>query len=339
MVKHKILITGASGFIGTNLTRYLLKEGHQIIALDKRKPIYHGYRAKEDALVQVTGDIRDLKLLQKLFEGEIDYVIHLAALSTIQMGAKDNEETVSINVDGTETLLRAVKENGQVKGFLFASTDKVYGRLKGDAYTEEDSLNPIDSPYDCSKATADQMVCRWSKEQGVHGIVLRFCNIYGKYDLLKTRIVPGTIQSILENRECVLRVYYDEKGQARNFRRDFLYVDDLCEAMGQIIKKMELWNQEGTGSAMWGQAFNLGTGTCYPMDEVIGKIRQIAGCSSLLKVEFVDSPAEIPRQKMDYTKARDTFGFVPQTSLREGLVQTVKWWEEFKKRSDRKEEV
>lgn len=341
MERQRVLVTGASGFIGTNLIKYLLKEGYQVIALDRKKPegYYLGYgcgfdledsrRETELQLQRIKGDIRDYGLLQKIFCRKIDYVIHLAALSTIQMGARDCEETISVNVEGTEKLLQATKENGQVKGFLYASTDKVYGKLKGEAYTEEDSLEPIDSLYDRSKAQADEMVCRWSKEWGIHGIILRFCNIYGKYDLQKTRIIPGTIQAIREKRECVLRVYRDEEGQIRNFRRDFLYVDDLCEIIGKIIDKLEVWNREGTDSDVWGQAFNLGSGHCYPMDKVIEIIRQVAGDGSLLKMEFSKSPVEIPKQRMDYTKAHEFFGFVPKTSLEEGIALTMDWWKKF----------
>lgn len=334
MDRQIVLVTGSSGFIGTNIIKYLLARGYAVIALDIKEPryicpeyryTYNGEALGTDADIWIVrGDVRNTELLRKLFGWAIEYVIHLAAVSTIQMGAEDDAETMSINVGGTEALLGAVKECGRVKGLIYASTDKVYGKLLAKAYTEKDALAPLDSPYDRSKAEADQMVRKWCAEYGIHGIVLRFCNIYGKHDLQDTRIVPGTIRALLERRECVLRMYRDCGGEARNFMREFLYVDDLCETIGKVIDRLELWNQEG--NARWGEAFNLGAICCYSMDEVIWKIQEIIGRKESPRVEIAETLAEIPEQKMDYTKAEKCFGFVPGTSLEEGLQETVEWW-------------
>lgn len=339
MDRQLVLVTGAWGFIGTNMVKFLLDRGYAVIALDLKEPQYvcPGYRYTDtgqdlgvDADIWIVkGDVRDVELLRKLFELTISYVIHLAAVSTIQMGAEDDARTMSINVGGTEALLNAVKECGKVKGFLYASTDKVYGKLQAKSYTEEDGLVPLESPYDISKAKADQLVRKWCADYGIHGIVLRFCNIYGKYDRQATRIIPATIKALLERRECVLRMYRDAEGKKRNFMREFLYVDDLCETMGNVIHRMELWNQEEESrNAKWGEAFNLGARRSYPMDEVIWKIQGIMGREETPRIEMAQALAEIPEQKMDYTKAKECFGFMPRTSLEEGLRETAAWWQD-----------
>ncbi len=330
-----ILVTGASGFIGTNLTGWLLKEGYAVIAVDTERPqiSYEGYRQSTGIgtdvcafdLLTVNGDIGDEKLLDGIFRYEIGYVIHLAAISTIQLGAVSYEKTMRVNVEGTRGLLRAVEKAGGVKGFVYASTDKVYGEMKAQAYTEEMPLQPSVSPYDLSKAQADELVRRWSKERGGHGIVLRFCNIYGKYDRKATRIVPATMQALLKNQGCVLRMFRDEKGHVRNFRRDFLYVDDLCGAICDILKKLETWNRE-KADAMWGEAFNLGTKQSCPMDEVIYKMQMLTGIHTLPRIELTEAGGEVMQQCMDYSRARNVFGFVPQTSLDEGLAAVAEWW-------------
>lgn len=330
-----VLITGASGFIGTNLTGWLLKKGFAVIAVDTAKPqvSYEGYRhydrpgADADTfdLLTVNGDIGDETLLDQLFRYEIGYVIHLAAISTIQLGAVSYEETMRVNVEGTRALLGAAEKAGGVRGFLYASTDKVYGEMHAQAYTEEMPLCPSLSAYDLSKARADELVRKWAKECGGHAVVLRFCNIYGKYDRKTTRIIPGTMQSLSKNGACVLRMFRGEKGQIENFRRDFLYVDDLCAAVCEILRKLEAWNQ-GEASAMWGEAFNLGTNHSYPMDEVVFRIQELAGVSAPPRVELVEAGAEIARQCMDYTKAGEVFGFAPGTSLEEGLAAVWEWW-------------
>lgn len=340
MNRHTVLVTGASGFIGTNLTKMLLDMGCIVIAFDRREPRFYypeyrnsyftGTQNNAFDLLTVKGDIRDKELLHRIFRYKIDYVIHLAAVSTIQMGVKDYRETMSINVDGTEVLLRIIQECGGVKGFIYASSDKVYGRLQKDAYYEEDFLAPLESPYDRSKAEADRMVQHWSKEQGLHGIVLRFCNIYGRYDFQTTRIIPGTIHAVLENRRCVLRVYRDANGDIHNFKRDFLYVDDLCNAIWNIIEKLDMWNEENDkDAALWGEAFNLGTRHCYPMDEVIGNILKLTGSRLSPQIELSEKLAEIAEQSMDFTKANRIFGFSPETSLEKGLEETVSWWKRY----------
>lgn len=349
MNRQIVLVTGSSGFIGTNLIKFLLDRGYIIIALDIQEPrcifpkyryTYTGEALGEDADIWIVrGDVRNMELLRELFERTVDYVIHLAAMSTIQMGAENAARTMSINVGGTEAILKAIKEHSNVKGLIYASTDKVYGKLQEQAYTEKNVLAPLDSPYDRSKAEADRMVREWCAEYGIHGIVLRFCNIYGKYDLQDTRIIPGTIRAMLEGRECVLRMYRDSQGHLRNFMRDFLYVDDLCETIGQVMDRLELWNQPGNfRDAQWGEAFNLGVCRSCFMDEVIQKIQEIAGGKESPRIEIDETLAEIPKQKMDFTKAEGCFGFVPKTPLEEGLQETVNWWREWIQESGKKAE-
>ncbi|MCM1121154.1 MAG: GDP-mannose 4,6-dehydratase [Eubacterium sp.] len=335
MHKHTILITGSSGFIGTNLIMHLLKQDCAVIALDIQAPRHShpGYRhtdhpdSKESDydLMEIRGDVRDSLILQKIFRHPIDYVIHLAALSTLQLGAEDYSRTMSVNAGGTEALLRAAADYGKLKGFLYASTDKVYGILHGQAYRETDPLSPIDSPYDSSKARADQMVREWFVKYDVPSIVFRFCNIYGPYDLQTTRIIPGTIRAILEGKNCILRKYRDSNGNIHNFQRDFLYIDDLCQTLWHVIEQLDL---QGPQFPAWGDAFNLGAHRCYAMDEIIQSIQTLLGDSRPAKITFSESLAEIPAQRMDYSKAANIFGFVPKTTLEDGLGKTAAWWQQ-----------
>lgn len=333
MNKQTILITGSSGFIGTNLTQYLLRQGCRVIALDQKAPRgeYQEYRCTDDLdaeedgydFMNIKGDVRDALLLRKIFGHRIAYVIHLAAVSTLQLGVEDCGRTMSVNAEGTEILLRAAADYGRLKGFLYASTDKVYGILQGYAYVETDELLPLDSPYDCSKAKADRLVREWSKKYGIPGIVLRFCNIYGRYDLQTTRIVPRTIQAVLEGRDCILRMYKDSDGVLRNFKRDFLYIDDLCGTIWKVLEKLDV---QGEQFRAWGEAFNLGAQRCYSIDEVIRTIQTLLGSGRPAKICLSEELPEIPEQRMNYAKAAETFGFAPKISLENGLRETVAWW-------------
>lgn len=339
MKRYCILVTGANGFIGTNLVRMLLRHGNQVIALDRaaQRCRYPEYRCAADVCLQtdfdllmINGDIRDQKMLkEKIFCYEIDYVIHLAALSTVQMGTEDAEETFSINVTGTETLLGLVRDYRRIRGFLYASTDKVYGKLQKNVYRESDPLNPIDSPYDRSKAQADEMVRRWSDQYQLHGIVLRFCNVYGEYDLQSTRIIPGSIRALMENRPCTLRVYRDEKGNIQNYKREFLYVGDLCEGIWDIIQVLDTWNREPDAANVgWGEAFNMGAKQCRSIEEVIENLGRIIGRTYPPRVVESGEIPEIEEQCMDYAKVEHYFQFTPKTPFEEGLNRTAAWWRE-----------
>ena len=331
-----VFVTGSSGFVGTNFVQYLLEHGCTVISLDLCPPRWtgKGYRcttslaAKEMDYdwLDVRGDVRDGELLTPIFRHPVEYVIHLAARSTIQMGAEDCAQTMSVNAEGTETLLRAAADCATLKGFLYASTDKVYGLLREQAYTETDALSPLDSPYDRSKAVAEQFVRAWSQKGKIPGIIFRFCNLYGPYDLQTTRIVPRNILAVLENRPCTLRMYRDSDNIVRDFRREFLYIGDLCETVWKIIETLE--NQETRFSA-WGEAFNLGSQNCYPVSEVIQTIQSLLGVSGSPEIEKLDGLVEIPEQRMNSSKAAEIFGFSPKTSLEDGLTATIRWWQQY----------
>jgi len=330
MKNINVLVLGASGFVGSNLVENFLIHGCRVTALDCREPFcrYPGY---EETYSFIKGDIRNANLLQKILrEKYIEYVIHLAAVSTIQMGSININKTMDINVKGTETVLQAIKNTQTVKGLIYASTDKVYGTLRKQAYTEEDSLLPVASPYDQSKAEADKLVRKWAAKQGIPAVVLRFCNIYGKYDLQDFRIVPHTIKAVLENRECLLKMYRGEDGHIQNFQRDFLYIDDLCSTIWHLIGEMERWNS-GTAPSCWGEAFNLGALRCYRMDEVIWHIEKLAEISASIRIELSDTLPEVREQRLDFSKAHKYLGFSPRTSLEDGLRETIRWWRTYLK--------
>ena len=155
------LITGGSGFIGSNLTLALRNAGHRVITIDLHSP----------KLVQphfyVPGDITTPGLLEAVLRShEIQVVIHLAAVSTIQAGMADGEKAIQTNLGGTRALLQALDATGHQAILIHASTDKVYGPLIGGTqYTEDTPLAPLsDSPYDWSEAQADKLVMDWLRK-------------------------------------------------------------------------------------------------------------------------------------------------------------------------------
>lgn len=323
MLNLNVCITGGSGFIGQNLTCELLAAGCRVVNFDLRAP---AYRIEGD-LTHICGDVRNKTHMQQVLqENDIQVLVHLAAISTVQLGAADTAVTHSVNVEGTRAVLQAAADYGKLHLLLYASTDKVYGKLLQDAYREDHPLQPTPSAYDQTKASADILVREYAREKGVPAVVLRFCNVYGPGDNSMTRIVPRSIRMLLdEHSPCILRKYEDAQGQLQEFYRDFIYIKDLCRA---IIKIMEAREQLGSiGFAVhFGQAFNLGGEICLPMSRVLKTLQTACGIHTPVLTEVQYHIPEIEIQHMDCTKAKETFGFCPETSFEEGIFLTVKHW-------------
>lgn len=323
MNRH-VLITGSSGFVGSNLIDFLQQKNFSVIGLDccPSKFVEPNYFIKTD--------IRDKNTLREILkEYKPCAVFHLAAISTIQRGQTNPQDTWSVNFGGTRALLDAVNFAGlNNTKIFFASTDKVYGVLPtgADSYTEEMPLCPINtSPYDCSKAAADQLV-----QTANNTYVLRFCNLYGPYDTNKSRIVPATIITLLDNRanriyggasqRAILNRYKDKDGVVRDFYRDMLYIDDLCKALANLVNKTLETNLPE-------KIFNFGVGTPNSMKDVITKINIFMGnVTCPPKVNIVPTTNELIRQSVNSSRAQNFLNFCPTTSLDDGLRQTIEWW-------------
>lgn len=318
-----VLITGSSGFVGSNLIAAFRNKDIVIGGIDRKTPLY----IKPDHFFH--GDILDQSFMKKVIEEfRPDIIVHLAALATIQKGLSNPELTHKVNVTGTRILLDIISELPNEPILIYASTDKVYGENIFGKYTETMPLAPIStSPYDCSKAVADQMVREWVLEEDHKGLVVRFCNLYGPMENTDSpRLVPATISCILDKKIPVLNFYLDEKHDAKFFQRDLLYVGDLCEGLVSLVAYAE-------ENEPWGEAFNFGSGSCYGIDAVIRTIYQHFGKEKEFVVRLRQvGDTEIRRQYMDYTKAKKTFGFEPVTDLEQGIRQTIKWWKKEQER-------
>lgn len=317
------LITGGSGFIGSNLTLALRNAGHRVISVDLQAPRF----VQPD--VYIPGDITTKGLLESVLRShQIQIVIHLAAVATIQDGASDREKTIRTNLGGTDALLEALDATGNQAMLIHASTDKVYGLLEaGHQYTEDMPLSPLSgSPYDWSKAAADTLVMDWLSASPEHkGIILRFCNIYGPFDLHTSRVVPRSISAMCAGGVGTIHYYTDHAGATQPFRRDLLYVDDLCRVFLTILNRME----SGTHLDLLGNAFNLGTGECVSMETVVCSIASMLSPALPPERRISRYNDEIPVQSMDFSKAQRMLGFTPSVSLTKGLEETVLWWQHY----------
>lgn len=308
-----ILITGGAGFIGSNLTRMIAREGlHRVVVLDALT--YAGNLENLAGVIdgmQVTfvyGSINDRMLVQRVMEQyNIDVVMHLAAESHVDRSIASAAPFVETNVSGTLALLEAARVVG-VQRFVHVSTDEVYGTLGPEdaPFTEASIINPT-SPYAASKAASDLLVMSFVKTHGLDAVITRCSNNYGAYQFPE-KFIPLMTLNALEHRP--LPVY----GDGRQIR-DWLHVDDHCTGLLLALEK-----------GVSGQVYNFGGfGERYNID-VANEILRLSGGDISQIVHVEDRKAHDRRYAIDATKAEVALGWRPTTMFEAGLEQTVAWY-------------
>jgi dTDP-glucose 4,6-dehydratase len=313
----KVLVTGAAGFIGSNLVHYLVQErpDWQITALDlltyagNLKNLASVLDTKRVAFARV--DISDEAAIAELFERErFDLVFHLAAESHVDRSIISSLEFVRTNVLGTQVLLDAARKN-DVGRFVHISTDEVYGSLgPTGAFVETTPLDPT-SPYAASKAASDLMVLAFCKTHKFNASVTRCTNNYGPYHFPE-KLIPLFITNAMEGKRLPLY------GDGMNVR-SWLYVTDHCDALLRVAEK-----------GIAGEVYNIGGGPDaeLPNRDVTFAILDILGKSRDLIQSVGDRPAHDRRYAIDHTKITRELGWRPSTPFRVGIETTVAWYQE-----------
>ena len=308
-----VLITGGAGFIGSNLVRRILqtREPKKVINLDALT-----YAGNLESLRDVETDARyefvridltDGKSLRQFFEQHtIDCIAHLAAESHVDRSILSAEAFVNSNVLGTQNLLDMARQH-DVSRYLQVSTDEVYGSLGAEgAFVETTPLAP-NSPYSASKAAADLLVRAAFHTHGMPVMTTRCSNNYGPYQFPE-KLIPLMIDNALNDRP--LPVY----GDGMNVR-DWLHVDDHCEALLQVLERGQP-----------GSVYNIGGNCELPNLEVVKTLLQCLGKSEDL-IQFVkDRPGHDRRYAIDATKIATELGWHPSWKFAEGLQTTVDWY-------------
>ena len=305
----KLLVTGGCGFIGSNFIRYVLKTHpeYKIINLDKLT--YAGNREnlkdieKNKNYKFVKGDICDEKLVLKLSNG-CDAIINFAAETHVDRSIKDPSDFVKTNVYGTYVLLEAVRKN-KPRVFIQISTDETYGSITTGEFKETDSLKP-NSPYAASKASADLLCRAYFATYNTPVLITRSSNNFGPYQYPE-KIIPLFITNALANKK--LPVYADGLNV-----RDWLYVEDNCEAINLVLHKGQI-----------GEIYNIGGGTELTNIELTRLILKIMGKSEAL-IEFVkDRPGHDKRYALNCDKLKQ-LRWQPKYNFEIALRETIKWY-------------
>jgi dTDP-glucose 4,6-dehydratase len=317
---QNVLVTGAAGFIGANFVRCLLRERPtvKIVALDALT--YAGRRenlTEHSRNIFVHGNICDRALVERLLrEHAIDTLVHFAAESHVDRSILGPEAFVQTNVVGTFQLLEAVRAVG-IQRFHHVSTDEVFGSLSSTdpAFTETTPYDPR-SPYSASKAASDHLVRAYVHTYKLPATITNCSNNYGPFQFPE-KLIPLMILNALAGKS--LPVYGD--GQQV---RDWLYVEDHCEALVAVLEKGRV-----------GETYNIGGGVQPTNIEVV---RQLCGIldelcpqsphkphANLIKY-VTDRPGHDRRYAMNIDKIANELGWRPRFTLEQGMRLTVKWY-------------
>jgi dTDP-glucose 4,6-dehydratase len=315
----KLLVTGGAGFIGSNFIRYILKKypaspaggpDYQIVNLDALT--YAGNLENLKDLESnpnykfIKGDICDKDLVNDLVK-DADIIVNFAAESHVDRSIIDAENFVKTNVLGTYVLLEAARNNGN-KRFHHISTDEVYGHLEPNdpPFNENTPMSPR-SPYSASKAASDHLTMAYFHTYGLPVTISNCSNNYGPYQFPE-KLIPLFITNLIEGKK--VPVY----GDGMNVR-DWLYVEDHCEAIDLIISKGKM-----------GETYCIGGNSEKTNLEITKKIIELMGKSEDA-IEYVkDRLGHDRRYAIDFSKIKNELGWEPKINFDEGLKATIEWY-------------
>lgn len=305
----RYLVTGGAGFIGSNTVDELVRRGHSVVVLDDLSA------GKEENLAEVRnkitflkGSITDIESLQKAAQ-QADFVIHLAARTSVPRSVKDPIETNRVNVDGTLNVLVAARDN-KVKRVVFAASSSVYGETPTLPKVESMQPHPI-SPYGVSKFVGELYAQTFGRCYGLETVCVRYFNIFGPRqdpDSPYSGVLSRFSTAFLEGTQPT--VFGDG-----NQTRDFTFVENAVQA--------NLLACEAAGAA--GQVFNIGTGHAISLNQTLQLLGRLSGKPLPANYE-PPREGDIRDSLADISRAREVLGYEPIVFFEEGLQRTFDWY-------------
>ena len=301
--QSKVLITGGSGFIGSNLSKELLSKGHEVHILD----ISDKSSLTLEGAILHRGSITHSDIVESAIEG-CEVVFHEAALTSVSDSIENPEKFRKVNVWGTRNVLEVCRKH-DVKKVVLASSAAVYGDESILPKTEESPTKPI-SPYAESKLQNEKDAKEYFKEYGLETVSLRYFNVYGPGQDPKSPY-SGVISKFMD---CTI-----EKKQPTIFgdgkqTRDFVFVEDVVNANLLAMEK------KGIG----GEAFNIAIGKETSVLELWNVIKELSG-SAFEPSMSPKREGDILRSVASIEKAKKMLGYEPKYSIKEGLEKTMEW--------------
>ena len=305
----RYVVTGGAGFIGSNTVDELVRRGHSVVVLDDLSA------GKEENLAEVRnkitfikGSITDMETLQKAMH-QAEYVIHLAARTSVPRSVKDPIETNRINIDGTLNVLVAARDN-KVKRVVFAASSSAYGETPTLPKIETMQPQPI-SPYGVTKYVGELYAQTFGRCYGLENVCLRYFNIFGPRqdpDSPYSGVLSRFAKAFLEEDQPVI---YGDGEQTR----DFTFVDNAVQA--------NLLACEAPAAS--GNTINIGTGASVSLNHTLQLLRQLTAKNLEAKYDPARE-GDIRDSLADIQKARQMLGYDPTVMFAEGLQRTFEWY-------------
>lgn len=316
---RRVLVTGATGIVGSWLTRHLIEAGAHTIALvrdaDPQSELIRSGTVQRCTVV--SGSLEDDRTVTRaIVEHEVDTVFHLGAQTIVGSAQRSPVATFEANIKGTWTVLEAARRHGDlVRAVVVASSDKAYGTGPSLPYTEGMPMAG-ENPYDVSKSCTDLLSSSYAATYGTPVAIARCGNIYGGGDLNWSRIVPGTIRWLLHDEQPVLR-------SDGTFLRDYLHVDDVVSAYVALAEGLD------DSSIEPGGAFNFSDESPISVREIYDAVCRATVGELVEPLVLGQARGEIHDQYLSSEKARDVLGWRAGVSLEAGLARTVDWYRGF----------
>jgi nucleoside-diphosphate-sugar epimerase len=306
----RYLVTGGAGFIGSNMVDELLKRGHEVVVLDDLSA------GKEENLARVrqkidfrVGTITDLATVQSACSG-VDYVIHLAARTSVPRSVKDPLESNRVNIDGTLNVLVAARD-AKVRRIVYAASSSAYGETPTLPKVETMQPAPI-SPYGVTKYVGELYAQVFGRVYGLENACVRYFNVFGPRQDPTSQysgVLARFMLAVLQGQQPVV---YGDGEQSR----DFTYIDNVVDETLRAC--------EAKGAS--GMVFNGGTGARITLNQVLKLLEKITGKKVVARY---DPPrnGDIRDSQAEISLARKTLGYEPSVLFEEGLRRTWAWYE------------
>lgn len=314
-LERNVFITGATGMIGAFLVRGLVERGSNVTVLiqdlDMRSDLCRNGNIERVAVVN--GSLEDFSALERAINRyEISTVIHLGAQTIVGVAHRFPLATFESNIRGTYNLLEACRMHSRSNiGVVIASSDKAYGEQPTLPYTEDMPLCGR-HPYEVSKRCTDMLGQSYHHTYGLPVAIARCGNVYGGNDLNFSRIIPGTIRSLLLSEAPVIR-------SDGTYVRDYVYVKDVVDAYLLLAENVD-------DKDVAGEAFNFSTEKPLTVFEIVETIQRLMSMEHLKPLVLNNTEGEIKSQYLDAGKAKRVLGWQPRYDLEEGLRETIAWY-------------
>jgi dTDP-glucose 4,6-dehydratase len=305
-----ILVTGGAGFIGGHLLKRLLKDRKKIFCIDKLNYASNYNRIKNLPIIFKKIDLADYTKLYNFFKKyKPKIVFHLAAETHVDNSILNSYPFIQSNITGTVNLLN-ISKIFKIRKFIHVSTDEVYGSIDKNRFNEKDAYNPK-NPYSASKASADHFVMAYKNTFNFPAIITHACNNYGPAQH-NEKLIPTAINSLLMKKKIPLY------GNGKQIR-EWIFVEDHCEALIQLSKKGKI-----------GERYNISS------NKELSNIKLIKIIIKLMKkkdnqIKFInDRPGHDFRYAISNKKIKKTINWSCKKSLITGLIETINYYESYK---------